>query len=135
MPDNRIDEHGVPQLQDKRTQPPGVLPKNAQAWVISALAAVMVLAIVLSGGKTPKEQARPTQERSVVIDPNALRIQDYKKQIEEKTQKLQAEQDELISRQKVIISGRGPAAGNLNELVNGTAASRSEERSAIRADK
>ncbi len=40
-----------PDVRDKRTAPPGVLPKNAQAWVLSGLAVVMVLGDRLFGSE------------------------------------------------------------------------------------
>ena len=64
MPDKNTDAYGAPKVTDKRTPPPGILPKNAQAWVISGLAAVMVAAIWLSGAKTPKKKPRSPSRRT-----------------------------------------------------------------------
>ena len=67
MADKNTDAYGAPQVTDKRTPPPGILPKNAQAWVISGLAAVMVAAIWLSGSK-PKDRPSPTPVANAVIE-------------------------------------------------------------------
>src|SRR5262249_15943664 len=45
-----------PQVQDRRLKPAGVLPRNAQAWMIGGLSAVMVAIIAFSGGNAPKEK-------------------------------------------------------------------------------
>src|SRR5437773_4026861 len=102
MPDKNTDAYGAPKVTDKRTPPPGVLPKNAQAWVISGLAGVMVAAIWLSGGNPPKDKGAPPPVTSAVIDPNALRIQKYKKRLEDETRKLEAEQTHLIRQEQAL---------------------------------
>ncbi len=109
MTDKNTDAYGAPQVNDKRTPPPGILPKNAHAWVISGLAAVMVAAIWLSGGKTPKERPAPAPVANAVIDPNAFRIQEYKKRLEDETRKLETEQAQLIHHEQAL-SAEAPAA-------------------------
>jgi type IV secretion system protein VirB10 len=72
-------------------KPPGILPKNAQTWVIAGLSVVMVTAIAFSGGA--KAKAPTAQKRqSAVIDPNAARIDEYRNRLEDETRKLAAEQ-------------------------------------------
>src|SRR5260370_3687117 len=83
----------TPQIQDKRSKPPGVLPKNAQAWVLSGLALLMVGVIALSGKNPPKARVDPPPQPP--LDPNAARIQEYQKRIEEQARKRQAEQAQL----------------------------------------
>ena len=46
----------TPNIEDKRSKPPGVLPKNMQAWVLSGVALVMVGVIALSGKNPPKQR-------------------------------------------------------------------------------
>ena len=38
-----------PSVQNHSPQPPGILPRNAQAWVLGGIALVMVLVIAFSG--------------------------------------------------------------------------------------
>src|ERR1051326_4657845 len=109
MADKNIDAFGAPQVTDKRTPPPGILPKNAQAWVIGGLATVMVVAICLSGGNTPKAKPAPVPMTNTVIDPNALRIQEYKKRLEEETRKLESEQAQLVRREQDLEATSGPS--------------------------
>jgi len=41
-------------IQDiKRQNPPGLLPKNVQSWLLISLAVLMVLIMWLTGGKKP----------------------------------------------------------------------------------
>ena len=53
MPDPIRDPEQAPlpegSVRNQMMKPPGILPKNAQTWVIAGLAAVMVAAIALSG--------------------------------------------------------------------------------------
>src|SRR5256885_10378632 len=44
-------------IQDKAPKPPGLMPKNIQAWVMLGLAVLMVIIMWLTGGK--KAQTRP----------------------------------------------------------------------------
>ena len=44
---------GPSSTPEPRVKPPGVLPRNLQAWVIGGLAVVMMLIILFSGGNAP----------------------------------------------------------------------------------
>ena len=98
MSDPSSNPQSTPPEAPRRSQtakPPGILPKNTQAWVIAGLAAVMVAAIALSGnGSKSKQPAQPPRQ-SAVIDPNASRIAEYRNQLDEETRKLAAEQAAL----------------------------------------
>jgi type IV secretion system protein VirB10 len=104
MTDKTIDPNSSPQVHDRRTTPPGILPKNAQAWVLTGVAVAMIAVIALSG-KNPTPRASPPPS-SAVVDPNAARIQEYQKRIEEQTRKLQIEQAELERSQEALGSKR-----------------------------
>lgn len=84
----------VPAAKNKTTRPPGIVPKNAQTWVIAGVSAVMVAAIALSGNGSKTKPATSPQQ-SGVIDPNAARIAEYRNRLEEETRKLSAEQAAL----------------------------------------
>src|SRR5215467_12916831 len=102
MTDKTIDPNSSPQVHDRRTTPPGILPKNAQACVLTGIAVAMIAVIALSG-KNPTPRASPPPS-SAVVDPNAARIQEYQKRIEEQTRKLQIEQAELERSQEGLGS-------------------------------
>src|SRR5437868_11214639 len=109
MADKHNDSSGIPQVQDKRTPPPGILPKNTQAWILTGIAVVMIAVIALSGKNAPPRASQPAA--SAVVDPNAARIQEYQKRIEEQTRKLQVEQAQLAqSRQALEIASKTPVA-------------------------
>ena len=42
-----------PTVRDRAPKPPGVLPKNVQAWVLIGVATVMVCVLAFSGGQSP----------------------------------------------------------------------------------
>jgi hypothetical protein len=98
-------------VRNQMMKPPGILPKNAQTWVIAGLAAVMVAAIALSGnGSKSKAPAPPRQ--AAVIDPNASRIAEYRNRLEEETRKLAAEQATL-NQAKQAAAGSDPRVASL----------------------
>jgi hypothetical protein len=103
MTDKSIDPNNVPQVHDKRTAPPGILPKNTQAWILTGIAVAMIAVIALSG-KNPMPRASPPPSNAVV-DPNAARIQEYQKRIEEQTRKLQLEQAQLARSEEALGAG------------------------------
>jgi type IV secretion system protein VirB10 len=75
-------------------KPAGILPKNAQTWVIAGVSVVMIAAIAISGNGSKKSSM--AQARQVtVVDPNAARIMEYRNRLEEETQRLAAEQAQL----------------------------------------
>jgi len=93
----------TPQVQDRRVKPSGVLPKNAQAWVLSGIALLMVAVISLSGRNPSKERSSTAPSPAAgVIDPNASRIQEYQARIEEQARKLQLEQAQLARTQQAL---------------------------------
>src|SRR6266852_3114062 len=98
----------INQIQDKRQKPPGILPKNTQAWVLSGIALLMVGVIALSGKNPPKARVDPPPQQP--LDPNAARIQEYQKRIEEQARRLQAEQAQLVRAQQALgVSPNVPA--------------------------
>ncbi len=66
MPDANENQNTAPNLQDKRKRAPGVLPKNAQSWVVIALTTVIMLMLWVSGPtkstkSSPKADAPKTE--------------------------------------------------------------------------
>jgi type IV secretion system protein VirB10 len=118
-------EATVPQVKDKRLIPPGILPKNLQAWVLSGIALVMVAVIAFTGPKAPKPHSTLPTPALTAIDPNQGQIEEYRKRIEEETRKLQLEQAALAHNQEELaadaskaIAGagrdRGPYGGSFS---------------------
>jgi hypothetical protein len=56
-------ENTAPNVQDKRKPAPGVLPKNAQSWVVIGLTAVIMLLLWVSG---PAHGAKATKNSDTV---------------------------------------------------------------------
>ena len=90
-------------VRNQSKEPPGILPKNAQTWVIAGLATVMVAAIALSGnGSKSKTTAAPRP--ASLIDPNAQHIAEYRNRLDEETRKLAAEQATLNQAKQAAAS-------------------------------
>src|SRR5262249_131662 len=120
MPDNNLGApEEIPRLRDRRMVPPGVLPKNMQAYVICAIAAVMIGVFALSGRNAPKERAAKETPVPAAMDPNAARIQDYQKRIEEQAKKLAQEQAQLARSQDSLRSSPPLATAATANSVRG----------------
>ena len=86
----------IPHVRDKAPKPPGVLPKNVQAWVLIGVATVMVCVLAFSGGQSaPSGRTDPMTKDDGVTDPNAARIQEYRNRLEAEARKLEAERQRL----------------------------------------
>ena len=94
-------------VRNQMMKPPGILPRNAQTWVLAGLAAVMVAAIVLSGSGSKTKAPAPPPRPAAVMDPNASRIADYRNRLEEETRRLAAEQAAL-NQAKQAAAGADP---------------------------
>ena len=100
----------TPSVQDQRSKPSGVLPKNTQPWVLGGVAAIMIVVIMFSGRNSPSEKKLPASGVAGVVDPNATRIQEYEKGIEEQTRKLRLEQAQIARTQGALGWPEPPAA-------------------------
>ena len=89
-PDNSFASAAVPDVQNKTTKPPGILPKNAQTWIVVGLAAVMFSVIAFSNAGTPKPKARETASRRE-NSPTQTRIDEYRAMVDEEARRLTAE--------------------------------------------
>jgi type IV secretion system protein TrbI len=103
------DPYSPPEVQQRSTKPPGVLPRNAQAWVLGGIALLMVIVIAFSGKTPPKTQnAGLATPAAAVVDPNAGRIQEYRARIQEQAQKLAAEQARLAETRQSLSPTSAP---------------------------
>jgi type IV secretory pathway VirB10-like protein len=103
----------VPEVQDKRSKIPGLLPKNAQTRVLGGIALLMVVIICLAGKNPPKERPSSTQAPPAdPVNPNQARIQEYRAAIEEQTRRLADEEARLAHTQQALgVAPGGQSAG------------------------
>ena len=60
--------NAVPNIQDKRKPAPGVLPKNAQTWVVIGLTAVIMIMLWISGpAKTTKGSPKSDDSKAATV--------------------------------------------------------------------
>src|SRR5436190_4811616 len=88
---------------DRRTIPPGVVPKHVQQWVVIGIAVVMVAIMSLSS-QTPAPRRTPNQTATIppVVDANQQRIEEYERRVQEQAQRLATEQAQLqVARETV----------------------------------
>ena len=72
MTDKTVDPNNVPQIHDKRTKPPGILPKNTQAWILTGIAVAMIAVIALSGKNSTPRASQPQSNAVVGSRPSCL---------------------------------------------------------------
>jgi len=85
-------------IQDKTPKPPGLMPKNIQAWVMLSLAVLMVIIMWLTGGKKPQtapKSGTPSVQTSAPLEVNQAKIADLQARIQE----LQREQQAALTQQ------------------------------------
>jgi type IV secretion system protein VirB10 len=73
----------------------------------------MIIVIVFSGKNPPKEKTISPQPAAGVVDPNAQRIQEYEKGIEEETRKIRLEQAQVARTQGALGLGLPPATSGI----------------------
>src|SRR5579871_437835 len=118
----------TPNIPKKAELPPGLVPRNTQSWVIGGIALLMVLVIALTGRNNPKER-RPPAVATAGLDANALRIEEYKKRIDEEAQKLQMEKAQL-ARTQTSLGPTGPASSGATVPLSAYTAAESARYSA-----
>jgi type IV secretory pathway VirB10-like protein len=78
-------------IQEKTANPPGLLPKHVQSWLILGLAVLMVVIMWLTGGK--KQPTVPKTNASMVQTPLPLEVNETKiTELQNRIQELQREQ-------------------------------------------
>jgi type IV secretion system protein VirB10 len=85
-------------IQDKAPKPPGLMPKNIQAWVMLGLAVLMVMIMWLTGGKKSQsvlKSGTPSTKTSAPLEVNQAKIADLQSRIQE----LQREQQAALNQQ------------------------------------
>jgi type IV secretory pathway VirB10-like protein len=85
-------------IQDKTPKPPGLMPKNVQAWVMIGLAVLMVIIMWFTGGK--KAQTAATSGTSGAQTPAPLEVNEGKiAELQSRIQDLQREQQIALNQQ------------------------------------
>src|SRR5690242_3324002 len=88
-------------IHDKAPKPPGLMPKNIQAWVMFGLAVLMVVIMWLTGGKkapTAPKSGTPAVQNSAPLEVNQAKIADLQSRIQE----LQREQQAALNQQNKL---------------------------------
>jgi len=98
-------------IQDKAPKPPGLIPKNLQAFIIVGLALLMVIIMAMTGHKPPASPtagAAPSLPNLIPVNPQ--KVTDFQKEIEQ-TQRESAPQAEaaLLQQQRQLASQARPA--------------------------
>jgi len=122
------------QVEEKAPQPPGLLPKNVQSWLLISLAFVMVLIMWLTGGKKPPTPVKTLPPAPAVQAP--LEVNDAKvAELQTRIQELQREQ--LVAENAIALQNRPPGAAVQDPQQAGATGNGSPERpeDAIRAER
>jgi type IV secretory pathway VirB10-like protein len=90
-PDNSFASSAVPEVQNRTSKPPGILPKNAQTWIVLGVAVVMILVISFSNAGTPKPKTREWANRQTSTTATQNRIDEYRAMVDEEARRLAAE--------------------------------------------
>jgi hypothetical protein len=96
--DSPVGSTAAQPIQDKAPKPPGLMPKNIQAWAMLGLAVLMVIIMWLTGGKkapTSPKSGTSTSPTPVPLEVNQTKIADLQNRILE----LQREQQAAINQQ------------------------------------
>ncbi|HEX5422412.1 MAG TPA: TrbI/VirB10 family protein [Candidatus Acidoferrales bacterium] len=97
-------------IQDKAPKPPGLLPKNIQAWVMLGLAVLMVAIMWLTGGKK-KPQSSPKSSISTFQPAAQPEINEAQiAALQNRIQELQREQQTALKQQSKFFGSLLPAA-------------------------
>lgn len=90
-------------IQDKAPKPPGLMPKNIQAWVMLGLAVLMVIVMWLTGGK--KAQTGPKSGISAAQTQAPLEVNQGKiADLQNRIQELQREQQAALNQQNKLFT-------------------------------
>src|SRR5215472_3240043 len=101
--DSSVASSAAQPIQDKAPKPPGLMPKNVQAWVMLGLAVLMVIIMWLTGGKksqTAPKSGTPSTQTSAPLEVNQAKIADLQSRIQE----LQREQQAALNQQNKFFS-------------------------------
>jgi hypothetical protein len=111
MPETNPD--GTPSVKSRVPQPPGVLPRNLQTWLVFGLAAVMIAVILFASGRQAPPRQPVVPPPAPVTEPNETRIRELRARIDEGVRRLTAEQARIAeAKENLGLAGAG-AAGRM----------------------
>jgi len=98
-------------IQEKTANPPGLLPKHVQSWLILGLAVLMIVIMWLTGGK--KQPTVPKTNASMVQTPlpvevNETKITELQNRIQELQREQLAAQSALVQQNRLLGTSPDP---------------------------
>src|SRR5580692_4246524 len=88
----------APAVRDKRILPEGVVPKQAQGYVVAGLAVLILMAVMFSKNHArPAAKASATSSSAVSTDMNQRKIQELEQDLSADQRQSQQEQKAQIS--------------------------------------
>jgi type IV secretion system protein TrbI len=97
------------QLRDKRIRPEGVVPKQAQGYVVAGLAVLILMAVMFSKNHAkPASKDAPPQSSAMSSDMNQRKIQELEQDLS--ADQRQSQQQALAQKAEVGVSPVGNAA-------------------------
>jgi type IV secretory pathway VirB10-like protein len=96
-------------IRDKAPNPPGLLPKHVQSWLIVGLAVLMVLIMWLTGSKKPQPNSKsgaPIALPPALVEVNEGKIAELQNRIEQ-LQREQLVAQNALSQQSRVLAGGG----------------------------
>lgn len=112
---NTSPQSPIPSLRDKRVLPEGVVPKQAQGYVVAGLAVLILLAVMFS-----KSHAKPAPKEAAT-SPLAVSTDMNQRKIQELEQDLSADQRQTQQAQKISGNNTTSAATTPNAVGSGAA--------------
>jgi len=85
-------------IRDHRLSPSGVMPQQAQAWLLIGIAAFLIAIIAFSGRSGARAVRVPPL--TAPTEPNQARIEEYERRLADAAVRLRAEQDALTQAQQ-----------------------------------
>lgn len=116
LPSEQPIQPASPAIHDRRVLPEGVVPKQAQGYVVAGLAMLILMAVLFS-----KNHARPAPKETAAT-PIAVSNDANQQRIHELEQNLSADQRQSQQQQQAQKEGAGSATGNASSMqANGAA--------------
>jgi type IV secretory pathway VirB10-like protein len=95
-PNTSVPLNSAPEIQNRAPKAPGIIPKNAQTWIIVAIASIMILVIAFSSSGAPKVRPQAVSPSGQTpAPPNQRQIEQYRAMVDEEARKLAAERQRL----------------------------------------
>ena len=117
-------------IQQKAPKPPGLIPKNAQSWLLIGLALVMVVIMWLTGGKKPQaavKSAASAVPAQAPIEVNETKIAELQNRIQELQREQLVAQNALAQQNRLLGAGAQGSQPNQSGSSNGQPQERVED--------